>query len=77
MCLQSQVFMLESLNNFLDFDPGKGEESHMELVRKIQTHLWPTFLTNGIHLGLVALVTKGMLTRVESATLHAVMALGR
>ena len=65
------------MKNFLGFDPYKGQKSHAELVSKIQqkvplqTHHWATSLTNGVHLDLVALVLKGMLTRTESATLQA------
>ena len=72
-----------SLKTFLGFDPGNGEDKHGVLVEKIQkkvlsqSHHQPTSLTNGIHLDLVALVTKGVLTRTESASLHTVWALGR
>ena len=74
---------MESLKNFLGFYPCKGEKSHVDLVRKIkekvisQTHHGSTSLTNRIHHGLVALVFKGMITKMESATINPVWALSR
>ena len=65
------------LEKCLGFDPCKGQKSQTNLVRKIiqkvpsKTRHRPTSLTDRVHLDLVALVTKGMFTRTESATLHA------
>lgn len=74
--------MYLSLTKYLGFDPGRVTESNQALVARIQEQVLarpcvPTSLTNGIHLGLRALVRQDKLTRTESASLHAVFVLGR
>ena len=67
----------------LGFDPGNcGDLSPEEMKVTIETlilerRVMRSSLTNGIHLELVDLVARKLLTSTQSAYLHVVWAMGR